>query len=1183
MRHHVRIAGFGFVLFFATASFLLPMRAARAYLTAPGSPSGAIPNGSSHDQSGSVAKEGAGPTQTSELKSDLMPVVIQHRSRGETGGEFSDNVPAEVIPKAAPYVVSRKLHPQSSGMLTINATFDSSILNNTKNLEIQAMVKQAISLFLTDFTTRIPVTVSILFRYSQTTPDGSQFIDPDVSRSNSGDYPTSWSSYVAALQQSATSPNDASAIKSLPPSPMSPNIYISSANARAIGFSQASPMLFADGSMGSGGLYDGIVTLNSDQPLQFTRNTNQVSSGNYDALRLAEHEIDEVLGLGSYLNLPQPNASVALRPQDLFSWLSPGNRTVSPTATPRYFSVDGGATNVVGFNQTKNLDFGDWLSGACPQPNSLVQNAKTCTGQTADISAGSPEGISLDIIGYTAGCGFTISPIDQSFPANGGTANISIAEFATCSWTASSNASWVTITSAAGGAGNGVVSYSVAPNTGGSPRSGTVSVADHTFEVLQAGAGAGSVVNLAVDDGSFEEDIGPIGGGTIYGVNRLTPPSYPATLSQLNIFFDTGQGLSPGNPITLLIGANPSGSTNINGITFQQVSASITAVGTFNLYNVPELTINSGDFVVGFQITTGSHVFPIADDTDSQRDMRSYLSTDGVNFVLSDDQANLAGNFGIRATVSPGLSCSFSVSPTKQSFTASAGNGAVSVATSSGCPWSAVSDSSWLTVASGSTGIGSLAIGYAVAPNNDSYFRSGTLTIGDQIFIVDQAGAPCNFSISASSQSFPGSGGTGAVNVNTNTNCSWIASSNASFITITSGLSGGGAGAVNYTVAQNTGAASRTGTMSIAGQTFTVTQSGVGSGGASVQLAVDDGSFNDGDGFTSGSIECGVNRFTPDHYPATLSQVAIYFGSGFGLSAGQNITVLAGTNPSGSTSIDGAIFQSFQGTIAALNQFNVYNTPNLTINSGDFIVGFEMAPAPEVFPFAKDTSSHPQRRSYLSSDRLNFYLNDDFSTVSPGNFGIRAEVLEPGAGGPFPSIANLSADLEGDTLTATGTAFDPAADMTGYQITLSDSSDNVVGHTGLQSIDFGSSTASYFALGITNMEDFPTAVSATVAIFDQQGNSGPAVSVTFGDADAGGPAISSVALSEAGVMTIKGGIFFGALELELNGQIVAPPLPIKLKGGGTKLKISGVTIGAGPNRIRIFADKFKSNIFVFSR
>jgi hypothetical protein len=40
------------------------------------------------------------------------------------------------------------------------------------------------------------------------------------------------------------------------------------------------------------------------------------------------------------------------------------------------------------------------LSEACPQSHPLVQNAFVCPDQFSDISATSPEGINLDVIGY---------------------------------------------------------------------------------------------------------------------------------------------------------------------------------------------------------------------------------------------------------------------------------------------------------------------------------------------------------------------------------------------------------------------------------------------------------------------------------------------------------------------------------------------------------------------------------------------------------------------------------------------------------------------------------------------------------------------------------------------------------------------------------------------------------------
>ena len=66
----------------------------------------------------------------------------------------------------------------------------------------------------------------------------------------------------------------------------------------------------------------------------------------------------------------------------------------------RYFSIDSGNTDIVGFNQDPSGDFGDWLSGPCPQATPYVQNAFSCPNQASDVMKTAPEGINLDVIGY---------------------------------------------------------------------------------------------------------------------------------------------------------------------------------------------------------------------------------------------------------------------------------------------------------------------------------------------------------------------------------------------------------------------------------------------------------------------------------------------------------------------------------------------------------------------------------------------------------------------------------------------------------------------------------------------------------------------------------------------------------------------------------------------------------------
>ena len=289
-------------------------------------------------------------------------------------GDYSDVMTAATVPTVG---------------LVIHPTFDGSITSNPNAAAIEAMISRAISFHESLFTD--PITIQIRFRYSTTAPDGTHLSMRTLALTDILLYQIPWSSYITALRADATTSNDTQATASLPGTALSGNIRPSSAGGRAVGLNTP-PSMFANGSVGQGGPYDAIVTLNSAAPYQFNR---PPSASSFDAQRAIEHEVDEAIGLGSRLG----GNGNDLRPQDLFSWSSPGNRNISTSGT-RYFSINGGANNIVNFNQDPAGDLGDWLSEQCPQTHPYVQNAFACAGQYSDISATSPEGINLDVIGY---------------------------------------------------------------------------------------------------------------------------------------------------------------------------------------------------------------------------------------------------------------------------------------------------------------------------------------------------------------------------------------------------------------------------------------------------------------------------------------------------------------------------------------------------------------------------------------------------------------------------------------------------------------------------------------------------------------------------------------------------------------------------------------------------------------
>jgi len=98
--------------------------------------------------------------------------------------------------------------------------------------------------------------------------------------------------------------------------------------------------------------------------------------------------------------------------------------------------------------------------------------------------------------------------------------------------------------------------------------------------------------------------------------------------------------------------------------------------------------------------------------------------------------------------------------------------------------------------------------------------------IADAFVIKFSTNFPCSYTITPTNRSFSTSSGSGTVNVSAPSGCAWTVASNSSFVSLVSGGNGIGNSTVAYTVAENTGSNYRTGTLSIAGQTFTVTQDG---------------------------------------------------------------------------------------------------------------------------------------------------------------------------------------------------------------------------------------------------------------------------------------------------------------------------------------------------------------------
>jgi hypothetical protein len=86
----------------------------------------------------------------------------------------------------------------------------------------------------------------------------------------------------------------------------------------------------------------------------------------------------------------------------------------------------------------------------------------------------------------------TVSPTTQAFFSPGNSGNVTVTKNLSatgqCDWNAVSNSSFITINSGASGSNNGAVNFTVAPNTTGAARAGTLTVAGRNVSITQDAA-----------------------------------------------------------------------------------------------------------------------------------------------------------------------------------------------------------------------------------------------------------------------------------------------------------------------------------------------------------------------------------------------------------------------------------------------------------------------------------------------------------------------------------------------------------------------------------------------------------------------------------------------------------------------------------------------------------------------
>ncbi len=424
--------------------------------------------------------------------------------------------------------------------------------------------------------------------------------------------------------------------------------------------------------------------------------------------------------------------------------------------------------------------------------------------------------------------------------AAGGPATVGVTVAAGCAWTATTTADWITITSGAAGSGNGTVALTVAANTG-AERTGAVTIAGQIFTVRQAAAPPPACTYTL---SASEQAVAAVGGPVTVGVTTAAGCAWTATTTADWITITSGAAGSGSGTVALTIAANTglerTGTVTIAGQIFTVRQAAAPPPPCTYTLSASEQAVAAAGGPVTVGVTTAAGCAWTATTTADWITITSGAAGSGSGTVALTIAANtgldrsgtvtIAGQvFTVNQAAAPPPPCAYDLTARDQAAPAAGGVFTVGVTTANGCAWTAVSQADWITVTAGAAGSGNGTVSLTVAANTGPQ-RVGTVLIAGLTFTVTQAAA-CTYVVTPTEQAVPGLGGNFSVAVTTQPGCAWTATANAEWITITSEASGTGDQTVTYRVSPGTILLARQGTLTVAGQTVTISQAGLIGGG----------------------------------------------------------------------------------------------------------------------------------------------------------------------------------------------------------------------------------------------------------------------------------------------------------------------------------------------------------------
>ena len=162
-----------------------------------------------------------------------------------------------------------------------------------------------------------------------------------------------------------------------------------------------------------------------------------------------------------------------------------------------------------------------------------------------------------------------------------------------------------------------------------------------------------------------------------------------------------------------------------------------------------------------------------------------------------------------------------SIDPVARTFTKTGGAG--TVLTSGSGTWTATTDSDWISIKPRTTGDAGVSCVYVVSKNMTTDVRVGQVIINGNVHTVTQTGYDATLDFYECAANMDGTNG--VLSIAVEAGIAWSISSDVDWVSFDV-LNGVGPVTIHYTIAPYAGIVTRTASIRVAGQNFTVTQTG---------------------------------------------------------------------------------------------------------------------------------------------------------------------------------------------------------------------------------------------------------------------------------------------------------------------------------------------------------------------